>query len=247
MSPTWLHLLSIVSLTIGAICAVWIVIDEVRDQQNMWIMNLVWPITALYATMLGLAFYFTYGRLTTKRMTQAAEHAHKMPPSKRLTPFPIMAAKGTLHCGSGCTLGDILAEWLAFTVPIVAVWFGYQTLFSEKMFAIWVLDYIFAFVFGIAFQYFTIAPMRNLSVGDGLGGGAQGRYAFAHGLADRHVRIHDRRPVLFFPPPARAAARGEYARVLVHDADRHAHRIHHQLSGELVADQSRHQGADVTA
>jgi hypothetical protein len=168
MSPTWLHLLSIVSLTIGAICAVWIAIDEVRDQQNMWIMNLVWPITALYATVLGLAFYFAYGRLATKHRTQAAEQAHEMPPSERLTPFPIMAAKGTLHCGSGCTLGDILAEWVAFTVPAVAVWFGYQTLFSEKMFAVWVLDYIFAFVFGIAFQYFTIAPMRNLSVGDGL-------------------------------------------------------------------------------
>jgi hypothetical protein len=29
--------------------------------------------------------------------------------------------------------------------------------FSEKMFAVWVLEYIFAFVFGIAFKYFTIA------------------------------------------------------------------------------------------
>jgi Domain of unknown function (DUF4396) len=63
-----------------------------------------------------------------------------------------MVAKGALHCGSGCTLGDLLAEWLAFAVPAVALWFGYQTLFSEKMFAVWILDFVFAFVFGIAFQ-----------------------------------------------------------------------------------------------
>ena len=57
-----------------------------------------------------------------------------------------MVAKGALHCGSGCTLGDIIAEWLAFFVPVIAIWLGYQTLFSEKMFAVWILDYIFAFV-----------------------------------------------------------------------------------------------------
>jgi Domain of unknown function (DUF4396) len=82
--------------------------------------------------------------------------------------IPSWLAKGALHCGSGCTLGDIIAEWLAFLVPAVAVWFGYTTLFSEKMFAVWIIDFVFAFGFGIAFQYFTIKPMRNLSVKDGL-------------------------------------------------------------------------------
>lgn len=53
-------------------------------------------------------------------------------------------------------------------MPGVAIWFGWKTLFPEKMFAIWLLDYIFAFALGIAFQYFTIKPMRNLSVGQGL-------------------------------------------------------------------------------
>jgi hypothetical protein len=32
----------------------------------------------------------------------------------------------------------------------------------------WLVDYLFAHAFGIAFQYFTIAPMRHLSVGQGL-------------------------------------------------------------------------------
>jgi hypothetical protein len=36
------------------------------------------------------------------------------------------------------------------------------------MFAVWLLDYAFAFLIGVAFQYFTIKPMRNLSPGEGL-------------------------------------------------------------------------------
>ncbi|CAO3436296.1 Integral membrane protein [Azospirillum endophyticum] len=89
-------------------------------------------------------------------------------PSRRLTPFPVMVAKGAAHCGSGCTLGDILAEWLAVLAPSVAVWFGWHWLFAEKMFAVWILDYILALAFGVAFQYFTIKPMRDLSPGQGL-------------------------------------------------------------------------------
>ena len=162
MVPIWLHLLAIASLVLGAMCALWVAIDEMRHPQHMWIMNLVWPITALYATVLGLAFYFAYGRLAMEHKARVVEQKNQM------TPFPIMVAKGALHCGSGCTVGDILAEWLAFFVPAIAIWFGYQTLFSEKMFAVWILDFIFAFVFGIAFQYFTIVPMRNLSMGEGL-------------------------------------------------------------------------------
>ncbi len=90
------------------------------------------------------------------------------PPNKGETPFPVMVANGALHCGSGCTLGDIVAEWLVFAVPAIAVWFGYKSLFGDKIFAVWIVDYIFAYAFGIFFQYFTIAPMRGLSFGPGL-------------------------------------------------------------------------------
>ncbi|HEY2035021.1 MAG TPA: DUF4396 domain-containing protein [Rhizomicrobium sp.] len=48
------------------------------------------------------------------------------------------------------------------------MWFGWHWLFAEKIFAVWVLDFILAFFFGIAFQYFTIAPMRGLGLRDGL-------------------------------------------------------------------------------
>ena len=41
-------------------------------------------------------------------------------------------------------------------------------LFGRPLFAAWLLDYIFAFVIGIAFQYYTIQPMRHLSVRKGI-------------------------------------------------------------------------------
>jgi hypothetical protein len=130
----------------------------------MWIMNLVWPITALFGSGWILWQYFGYGRLSSHAKMRSGMGKH----SQKSIPFPAMVANGALHCGSGCALGDICAEWLAFAFPTVAVALGWQVLFSEKIFAVWILDYLFAYVFGIFFQYFTIAPMRELSFGAGV-------------------------------------------------------------------------------
>ncbi|MGJ0451794.1 MAG: DUF4396 domain-containing protein [Methylocystis sp.] len=168
MTPAWLHDLSIFALVVGGLCALIIAVDEVVHPQHMWIMNVVWPVVALFGGPVSVWGYFKYGRLATKSATMEAKQEGREPPNKVLTPFPIVVAKGASHCGSGCTLGDICAEWLAFAFPAVAVWFGWGSLFEEKIFAVWVLDYIFAFLFGIAFQYFTIAPMRHLRPLEGL-------------------------------------------------------------------------------
>lgn len=148
--PSWLHVLSIVVVLSGCASALLIAVDVVRHPQKMAIMNVVWPVTGLYGSVLAVWAYFEIGRAKTK-------------PS-----FPVMVAKGSTHCGSGCCLGDLISEWLAFSVPAVAVWFGWKTLFSEKIFAVWILDYVLAFGLGVAFQYFTIKPMRNLSAGEGI-------------------------------------------------------------------------------
>ncbi len=168
MIPAWLDFVSIAFLVLGGVCASIIAVEEWRHPQHMAIMNLVWPVTALFGTVWIVWQYFTYGRLATHRaMHDAMEHDQE-PPNRRLTPFPMMVANGTLHCGAGCTLGDICAEWLVFAFPAILVAFGYPGLFSERMFAAWIVDYLFAYAFGIVFQYFTIAPMRGLSLGAGL-------------------------------------------------------------------------------
>lgn len=168
MIPDWMHYLSIAYLLLGALSAVIISFDLIRHPQHMWIMNIVWPVTALFGTVGILWQYFTYGRLATHEKVHAAKRRDEEPPHKRLTPFPMMVANGTLHCGAGCTLGDITAEWLVFAFPVIAVVFGWQSIFAERIFAVWIVDYLFAYSFGIVFQYFTIAPMRGLSFGQGV-------------------------------------------------------------------------------
>lgn len=168
MVPFWLHGLSIAALALGAICAAIVGLDVARHPQHMWIMAIVWPVTALFGTIWVVWQYFSFGRLATREAAQKAKQQNQDPPNKRLTPFAVKVANGSLHCGSGCTLGDIVAEWLAFGFPAIAIAFGWQSIFQEKIFAVWILDYLVAFAFGILFQYFTIAPMRGLSVGRGL-------------------------------------------------------------------------------
>jgi hypothetical protein len=164
MIPTWLHFLSVTILSLGFVCAVIITADEWRHPQKMWIMNLVWPLTASFGTVAWLWFYFRVGRLSSKMV---AEQPSNGIPQKSKS-FAAMVAEASSHCGSGCTLGDICAEWLAFGFPAVAVWLGWQSIIAEKMFAVWLLDYLFAFAFGIVFQYFSIVPMRHMSVAEGI-------------------------------------------------------------------------------
>ncbi len=124
--------------------------------QHMWIMNLVWPLTALYAGVFALWTYYRVGR----PMTHQAMATMKRKGAGHERSLWGAAALGATHCGSGCTLGDLVAELLAIFVPI--------TLFGLEMFGTWVVAFVLAFIFGIAFQYFTIKPMRNLSVRNGL-------------------------------------------------------------------------------
>jgi hypothetical protein len=158
--PAWLITLATVSLALGIVCAVWILVDLCAGhRQHMWIMSVVWPVTALYAGPVALLAYYRVGRLSThSAMHRAKEHGEK-PPGKT-KPFWQSVGLGATHCGSGCALGDLVAEWFVVLVPL--------TLFGHRIFGTWALDYALAFLLGIAFQYFTIVPMRRLSPGKGI-------------------------------------------------------------------------------
>jgi Domain of unknown function (DUF4396) len=145
-------LLAWASIAVGIVSAIAVALDERTHPQPMWIMNLVWPITALYGGFLGLWGYYRLGR--------PRPAAGAGPPRGRDKPFWQIAAVATTHCGAGCALGDLIAEWTLVVFPM--------TLFGRRIFAAWVLDFLLAFLLGIAFQYFTITPMRHLSPRAGL-------------------------------------------------------------------------------
>lgn len=158
--PAWLHILSIISLFTSGICAVVITGDLLAGhKQHMWIMNLVWPITALYAGPLALWAYYRVGRLSTHQCMREAKAQGREPAAKR-KPFWQKVALGATHCGSGCTLADIAGECGLLLFPL--------KLFGQKIFGAWAVDYILALVIGVFFQYFSIAPMRNLGFAEGM-------------------------------------------------------------------------------
>lgn len=115
----------------------------------MWIMEAVWPITALYFGPLALWAYYRWGRpVSHKWMEKYGEQPKKS--------FFASVAVGVSHCGAGCTLGDIIGSPAVFLLGLkkagLFLWTEY------------IVDYVLAFILGIAFQYFSIKPMRGLSV-----------------------------------------------------------------------------------
>lgn len=149
MPPEWLTFLAEASLTLGFLCALVIVVDLLTGHpQKMAVMNVTWPITALYFGPLALWAYYAFGR-TKKQEGDAPEK-----------PFWQSVFVGVTHCGGGCTVGDVIAEWGVF-------WLGW-TIAGASLWPAYIADFLLAYLFGIAFQYFAIVPMRHLSPGEGL-------------------------------------------------------------------------------
>lgn len=157
MTPDWLESLATASLALAFLCAAIIIGLLYAGPQKMWIMNIVWPVTALYFGPVGIWGVWRTGTPTANPARRTWQETRHKGESK---PFWLQVAVGVTHCGAGCTLGDIIGEWLVFT-------FGW-TLFGEKLYAEMLVDFPLAFGLGIIFQYFTIAPMRGLGVRDGL-------------------------------------------------------------------------------
>jgi len=149
-----LPLIALGALFVAVACAFIIMVDLLTgNKQKMWIMNIVWPVSALYLGPFGLLAYFTIGRKNSAKHTRQSHMGHKKP-------FWQSAFVATLHCGSGCTLGNIIAELLISIVPVF-VW-------GSNILGAWVVDFVFAFLLGIIFQYYTIKPMKKLSAKQGL-------------------------------------------------------------------------------
>lgn len=151
MIAPWVETAAVALLVLGAACAVYMAWQMLRHPPKMAVMRFVWPLCALFAGPLLIWFYHRYAG-----------------PGSKDAPFAAKVAKGTLHCGAGCSLADLICENLAHSVPGVLAYFGLGTIFSTEIFAAWTMDYVFALLTGIVFQYFAIAPMRDLSFGEGI-------------------------------------------------------------------------------
>ncbi|HEY1808768.1 MAG TPA: DUF4396 domain-containing protein [Acidobacteriaceae bacterium] len=156
--PAWLPVLAWLYIAICLACALALAIHTLLRPQKMAIMGVVWPITALYlgpfaVWMYGKALPFTRKGPTSPAM-KAAVSRHKDDP-----PTLFQNSIAVFHCGAGCSLGDLIAESI---VPALGI--AFAGAFGSKL----ILDFAFAYILGIVFQYFTIVPMRGLSFGKGI-------------------------------------------------------------------------------
>lgn len=144
MAPYWLTELSVVHLILSGASALIVTFDILAGhRQKMTVMNFVWPITGLWAGPLGLVAYWVLGR--------------RVKPDDEKTEKPLWQSVliGDAHCGAGCTIGDFLGEWLVYLAGI--------TIAGSVLWANYLFDFVLAYLFGIVFQYYSIAPMRDLS------------------------------------------------------------------------------------
>jgi Domain of unknown function (DUF4396) len=146
----WLIIVSWVAVIFGLLTALAIAFDVTALPQHMKIMNVVWPITGLYLPVLGWSLY---GDMARRKPMSMAKDMHAAPGGGR--PFWKSVFVSTTHCAAGCVIGDIIGAPIVF-------WAGW-TLFGSRLFAEFLVLFVLAYIFGIAFQYLPIRAMRRIS------------------------------------------------------------------------------------
>src|SRR5207253_104852 len=92
-------------------------------------------------------------RPRTADVPQADAHAHGgMEEGARDSLWQVSLSDS--HCGAGCVLGDIAGEWIVWAT---AWMIGSTAALGPE----YILDLPLAWIFGILFQYFVIAPLRG--------------------------------------------------------------------------------------
>ena len=151
------HTLAIASIVLALFCAIGIAANELRRPQRMGVMNVVWPVTALYFSVFAVWAYLRFGRARPRseqqQPMQTADMQRGDHGQQEADPDWTQVAKGTSHCGAGCMISDVGVE---FGIAASGI-----TLFGSMLWAEYAIDFAAAWALGIVFQYFAIRPMRQ--------------------------------------------------------------------------------------
>lgn len=122
------NLIAVFFVCSGIGIAVHIAYDLTSHKQSMKIMNVVWILTALWGSYLALWAYNKFGQSKTSKMVMPEQEmtgeSMKMDMNMEMDmsnthPQWQSVALSTLHCGAGCTLADIIGEWITVSKGIV--------------------------------------------------------------------------------------------------------------------------------
>lgn len=179
--PLSLVILGTIFIGLGLITSLVILFDIIYRRgwrSMMGVMIAVYILNALYLAPITLWTYFNYGRPPLpepKHLEPSSQNNNGYSGESRDNPKPSaeesqnggshchahmsqrpMFATVTVavcHCGAGCLLGDIVGEWLVYGTD--------ATINGRHLWVSYLVDYGFALLFGIFFQYFSIAPMSG--------------------------------------------------------------------------------------
>src|SRR2546428_9156355 len=112
MAPSWFELLAWVALGLGFASALVIVADIVLlgNWQHMAIMDLAFPLTAIYLGPIALWAYFARGR----RMSRKRMHMHAAGMKEGPRDSLWQGSLSDSPCGAGCGLGGNAGEWVGW-------------------------------------------------------------------------------------------------------------------------------------
>ncbi|MDQ3318170.1 MAG: DUF4396 domain-containing protein [Actinomycetota bacterium] len=157
MIPAWLTAVSWVFVGLAVLCAAAILYDVYGrgHRQRVRVMELVWPITALYLGPLALLLYYRWGRPRSDKW----QKEHGPAPEKSL---PAAAATGGIPGGAASAIGHVVG------VPLVV--FSGLAIAGEPLWVMILLIAVIATVLLFFFEYFfSTVPARGLPTGEGLG------------------------------------------------------------------------------
>lgn len=191
---TWLEIVSWIAISIGVLQAILITIDVIQYPQNMMpIMNIVWPLTGLYFPIFGIWAYYGMGRSKGKmdmkmdhmdmnhmnmetgmemsiKEHMAHHHDHSQMEHHNHSnlhhhvhgekPFWQSVFVSTTHCSSGCSLGDMIGAPLVFYTGFLIA--------GSMLLTDYVVEFTFAYLFGIAFQYYGMGFQKHDQPGKAL-------------------------------------------------------------------------------
>lgn len=168
--PEWLVVISWISLVLSIGSFIYVAFSVKKNPQKMKIMNLVWPLTTLFGSLVWVLAYNKWGRSKSddKEKTMKMDMTNMDMSQMPTKPMPVSVFIGTCHCGAGCTLADLIVEWLLFFFTSLYVVGGYHWIFGNNLYAGFVLAFIVAYIIGVSFQYFAIVPMKHLGKKAGI-------------------------------------------------------------------------------
>ncbi|MFC4016609.1 DUF4396 domain-containing protein [Micromonospora sp. GCM10011542] len=144
VQPMWLVMLSWAVLFVGLASTAVVVVDQfvLGYRQPVKVMEMVWPVNALYLGPAAVLGYRKWGRPQSPRWLDR----HGSPPRRSLNARTTIKA---CHCATHCTLGVLIATPVTYG-------FGLE-MFGSTLWPEVVGDYVGAAAVGVAFRYYTEA------------------------------------------------------------------------------------------